>query len=118
MEFLDDLDLDSEDVTEVSVLVLVVVLAIVVVVVLCCHLKKRTDERRKREELVEEAGSFFSFHEALPNSVPSEPGPLATFFKASVFSLSGRRGQLSLSCLLYTSPSPRDIRTSRMPSSA
>jgi len=27
-------------------------------------------------------------------------------------------GQLSKSCLLYTSPSPRDLSTSRMPSSA
>ena len=30
---------------------------------------------------------------------------------------SGNRGELSV-CLLYTSPSPRDLSTSRMPSSA
>ena len=30
----------------------------------------------------------------------------------------GRRGLRSYSCLLYTSPSPRDLSTSRMPSSA
>ena len=28
------------------------------------------------------------------------------------------RGQSTISCLLYTSPSPRDLSTSRMPSSA
>ena len=29
-----------------------------------------------------------------------------------------RRPELTLACLLYTSPSPRDLSTSRMPSSA
>ena len=43
---------------------------------------------------------------------------LNQFFFQIVFSLiSGDRAQF-LSCLLYTSPSPRDKRQSRMPSSA
>ena len=30
----------------------------------------------------------------------------------------GKKGELDKACLLYTSPSPRDLSTSRMPSSA
>ena len=44
---------------------------------------------------------------------------LTTFFKASHGSLVlVRVDQLVIACLLYTSPSPRDQRGSRMPSSA
>ena len=32
--------------------------------------------------------------------------------------LTSRQEELSTNCLLYTSPSPRDLSTSRMPSSA
>ena len=37
--------------------------------------------------------------------------------KGSKFEVSGR-GKKSIACLLYTSPSPRDVSRSRMPSSA
>ena len=40
-------------------------------------------------------------------------------FKESVFTVIGEEKEFSIStCLLYTSPSPRDLSTSRMPSSA
>ena len=35
-----------------------------------------------------------------------------------LFALDGKHTNLSLNCLLYTSPSPRDTERSRMPSSA
>ena len=35
-----------------------------------------------------------------------------------IFTLLGGSGILAYACLLYTSPSPRDLSTSRMPSSA
>ena len=41
--------------------------------------------------------------------------------RGSLTDLSEQRGKLAVqleSCLLYTSPSPRDLSTSRMPSSA
>ena len=41
-----------------------------------------------------------------------------TDFEDNVIRLSARVGAGTLSCLLYTSPSPRDLSTSRMPSSA
>jgi len=34
------------------------------------------------------------------------------------FDVEGESGKLEVICLLYTSPSPRDLSTSRMPSSA
>ena len=38
--------------------------------------------------------------------------------KIQKISSKGRKGDLVTNCLLYTSPSPRDLSTSRMPSSA
>ena len=48
---------------------------------------------------------------------------IATISKKDVASFKLRKGmpigvKVTLSCLLYTSPSPRDLSTSRMPSSA
>ena len=40
------------------------------------------------------------------------------YAEAKEMSLSGRIGTYVINCLLYTSPSPRDLSTSRMPSSA
>ena len=40
------------------------------------------------------------------------------FLDAEVYPIDFLPSQLSLTCLLYTSPSPRDLSTSRMPSSA
>ena len=42
---------------------------------------------------------------------------VAVAFHASLFNIGGE-GQAYIGCLLYTSPSPRDKRQSRMPSSA
>ena len=39
-------------------------------------------------------------------------------FKNSIIVLTSNLGSQSINCLLYTSPSPRDISGSRMPSSA
>ena len=39
-------------------------------------------------------------------------------FKNGILNLSIQHTSASLICLLYTSPSPRDLSTSRMPSSA
>ena len=40
------------------------------------------------------------------------------FKLTNTFQLDGHQCQIALSCLLYTSPSPRDRTRSRMPSSA
>ena len=40
------------------------------------------------------------------------------FIKRVTFRANGMKSYSVISCLLYTSPSPRDLSTSRMPSSA
>eukprot|EP00831_Metopus_contortus_P042336 TRINITY_DN334_c0_g1_i6.p1 TRINITY_DN334_c0_g1~~TRINITY_DN334_c0_g1_i6.p1 ORF type:complete len:127 (-),score=35.60 TRINITY_DN334_c0_g1_i6:113-493(-) len=63
----------------------------------------------------------------LSNATPCERSFLAIHSKLSeiaqhltgnIFALSGDFTELFWLCLLYTSPSPRDLSTSRMPSSA
>ena len=68
------------------------------------------------------AGAAFSFSQsytqadALPTSAPSV-GAVPNY--GSILSYeAGTAGSLAGTCLLYTSPSPRDLSTSRMPSSA
>ena len=53
----------------------------------------------------------------LPNIAfePRKPEPLGTMFKCL---LDNDTKVMSTLCLLYTSPSPRDVEESRMPSSA
>ena len=67
------------------------------------------------EELVEQESESFDVVSCLEviEHVP-DPGQL---IKACA-DLLKPNGQMFLSCLLYTSPSPRDLSTSRMPSSA
>ena len=48
-----------------------------------------------------------------------DPGTMSPFQHGEVFVTDdGAETDLDLGCLLYTSPSPRDLSTSRMPSSA
>ena len=70
--------------------------------------------RRRAFGLVVAAASVPMFMATLDNLVMTNALPvLHTEFGASVEEL-----QWFMNCLLYTSPSPRDLSTSRMPSSA
>ena len=78
------------------------------------RLKKGTEILKKLNFLHKAEGSFsedFRSHtvETLFGSVWSRPG--LEIQERSIITLAGL-------CLLYTSPSPRDLSTSRMPSSA
>ena len=53
---------------------------------------------------------------ALLAGLPAEMGLYASILPLIAYALLG--SSRTLSCLLYTSPSPRDLSTSRMPSSA
>ena len=62
----------------------------------------------------DDGGDVFVPKGALPGGVDElKAGARVEFGVAE-----GRRGEQALSCLLYTSPSPRDGLLSRMPSSA
>ena len=54
----------------------------------------------------------------LENLYGSRPGGSQSRAERMLAALAGGDDPLSSSCLLYTSPSPRDLSTSRMPSSA
>ena len=45
-------------------------------------------------------------------------GKIQSDFEANLIRYTGAQDVATVSCLLYTSPSPRDLSTSRMPSSA
>ena len=55
-----------------------------------------------------------AFNYVIRNMSNSKNSKIAELWKAKVFIEIGQNN----SCLLYTSPSPRDLSTSRMPSSA
>ena len=57
---------------------------------------------------------WYNWQNGLLENDPSSPDLVAADFKG----LLGVQGTLFSLCLLYTSPSPRDLSTSRMPSSA
>ena len=59
-------------------------------------------------------GASFNYNEAAKLLLPGSSGSSGKFFQGS----GAGGGALSIDCLLYTSPSPRDLSTSRMPSSA
>ena len=50
--------------------------------------------------------------------VLNDPGRLIAVHLMHTALVAGWAGSMALYCLLYTSPSPRDLSTSRMPSSA
>ena len=53
-----------------------------------------------------------------PESVESFEVGFKTVWMDNTFQLNGSIFTVDYTCLLYTSPSPRDLSTSRMPSSA
>ena len=68
---------------------------------------------------------LFSFQEALENGIyvnikgkGNFPKQQATGAKARITKQAFSKEAYAKACLLYTSPSPRDLSTSRMPSSA
>ena len=78
---------------------------------------------QKKATQVVIAGIFASFFSLLiiliSNYVPAlDSSPISDETFSEVFSLTGLAVLASMICLLYTSPSPRDSDSSRMPSSA
>ena len=66
-----------------------------------------------------EVGEVNGFQQAL--NIPSDTGDAVQYTGSTTgpsYNEAGSPFQVSWSCLLYTSPSPRDLSTSRMPSSA
>ena len=53
-----------------------------------------------------------------PSKINQDPENSAWFFKLKIKDKSEMDSLMNKDCLLYTSPSPRDLSTSRMPSSA
>ena len=53
-----------------------------------------------------------------PSKINQDPEDSAWFFKLKIKDQSEMDTLMNKDCLLYTSPSPRDVRSSRMPSSA
>ena len=62
---------------------------------------------------------LYSWHFRLPRERAEEAVPfLSSLFQTEELEVSVRANMRQRCCLLYTSPSPRDKRQSRMPSSA
>ena len=55
---------------------------------------------------------------AVPTPAPAAARPYVPAGVKAIKNIDFQRGELGEGCLLYTSPSPRDLSTSRMPSSA
>ena len=74
----------------------------------------------RRQERIDELAERYGVETTLSNSdAVSEAGFVVIAVKPQDFEvLLGEVGALLRVCLLYTSPSPRDLSTSRMPSSA
>ena len=70
------------------------------------------EHKTKKHILVLNAEPFYSefLIQVLKSNSVKSPHPVIAFFAGDKI--------LVISCLLYTSPSPRDLSTSRMPSSA
>ena len=65
----------------------------------------------------EQQADLESFHDWLLNACSRGAVPIVTGKNGDMDTI-GSAVALSAACLLYTSPSPRDLSTSRMPSSA
>ena len=65
-------------------------------------------------------GMFFSLtaYADMNDTDKSRAWDCSGIYMANYFLPSGETFEYSMNCLLYTSPSPRDLSTSRMPSSA
>lgn len=91
-DWIEAMDLDSEDLKEGIILFCILLLITILIVLTCCILKRRKEEKRRmKEHLTEEANDFFSFHAAIPHSIPKEPGPLASLYKSTIISLTGKK---------------------------
>ena len=76
-------------------------------------------QQREREVYPEEEGFMAGPLAPPPAPVPTPPVPLPEEVQGDAWSWAALPASLLLeACLLYTSPSPRDMRRSRMPSSA
>ena len=73
---------------------------------------------KKAKELEKDLNSIFEFIEALNKVDTKKVDPLTSIAETSLKLRSDEVKTKNISCLLYTSPSPRDLSTSRMPSSA
>ena len=79
-------------------------------------------EAPKQETQIEQPVVAKSWKEAIPEELRNDPN-IAKFTELeslakSYVNATRMIGQDKVACLLYTSPSPRDLSTSRMPSSA
>ena len=90
-------------------------------------LEEETSKAMEYQEKIDSALGVITFlekHATLPRPAPSSSGasgsesPLALAASAAAPAPRARLRTLLYRCLLYTSPSPRDLSTSRMPSSA
>ena len=71
---------------------------------------------RAMSEVLQEIKERRSIRKYKPDSIPQET--LDKIIEAGLYAASGMGQQNTIICLLYTSPSPRDTASSRMPSSA
>ena len=69
--------------------------------------KQKKDENKEAEEITNLKSEISSLKDTLNSTINTSLGAMSTSFN-----------NLSTGCLLYTSPSPRDVEESRMPSSA
>lgn len=91
-DWVEGLHLDKDDLKEGIVLFCVLLLVSIFITLTCCVVKRRSeDTRRRKEHMTEEARDFFSFHEAMPHSIPREPGPLLSLYRSTVVSLTGNK---------------------------
>ena len=120
---------DSNEETEVNTrtsfikIAIVVVPALLIVSIFVALYLGATEEQEKRGPLegditVSEMADYLNKYETFigPREIGSEDGERA--MRQALAITMGTLGQENLGCLLYTSPSPRDKRQSRMPSSA
>ena len=73
---------------------------------------------QKAEKLANDLNSIFKFIEKLNELKTDKVEPLTSVAETTLKLRSDEVKSNNISCLLYTSPSPRDKRQSRMPSSA
>ena len=78
-------------------------------------------KRDSKGNLLNSEGGFFALQKHMMRSDAWKsltPQEVAVFIRVAFRFKGDNNGRLAISCLLYTSPSPRDRQKSRMPSSA